>query len=178
MNWFAICGDKKIVENGEFKLDRESLDVFGIQLKNETGQIDKEVYYDADNGKFILDDMSIDFEIENCKGQIYKLNDDKNKYNDCIAYKNFYQDLNGSEYPNDRGYSFGYKSKLEFEDLELRFQPLLVMNFGEKLMFTFRVVSNKDFKFKLNINVNGDEYKQSEIIDIVKDKSKEFYIIL
>jgi len=194
MNWFSISNGKTIKEGEGFLVERETLERFGIQLTDDKNN-GREVYYSVETGEFILSETErigilleiFEDEIEeqiNTRKVIEKINLTNNsqiKYNDCIAFQNSYMDINNPKvkHPVLRGYSFGYKTQLEYNNYRFNIQPLLVLNMGEKLMFSIKLLSNKKLQGRIIITLNGELYSHSDIFELEENiSSKNIDIVL
>lgn len=201
MGWFAINNDGTRIEEGQgFEINRKELKSFGISVEEEKGNELGSFVYDTSNGEFNLGpELDFGFCLTEFKHSQQKTNvqtteittteeannyeltkNNKANYEDCIAYQNFYFDINDprcSE-PKLRGYNFGYKTQIEFEDCKINFQPLLVVNINEKLMFKFKLLCDRDLDCKLTILLNGQAYKNIEVNLIKNISSKDIDIVL
>ena len=169
--WVAEILDKGVKNEYEidgFDIDRDKLVNFGIV------GLGNNLHYSTSNGIFNLNGRTIEFALKNEELE-YDLTKRYGKYNDCICYQNYFQNLNK---PNDGdshfcGYSFGYKTKLDLMDLVVNFQPILVVNFKEVPYFKIRLVSNKDVKGKLLLKIDR-KYGVEIDIDLKENISSEY----
>lgn len=155
MKWYGLYKDDTIItENSEFTIERDKLKQFGLEVELVDDTINK-IFYNVENGKFNLLTDNLSFELHE-NNKMYELNASSFNYTDCICYHNFYQDLNGNDNSCKlRGYSFGYKTKCQFTDLSINFQPILEMNYGSNLIFQIRLVSDRYFKGDIIVKNNG-----------------------
>lgn len=115
-------------------------------------------YYDASNGIFNLDGRIIEMSyIEGNKE--YPLTGYPCYYNDPISFKQSYTDINPFTGAAVGGgilqYTFGYKTQLKFNDVNINFKPIVHLPMGGKVFIKIRLVADRDMSGNLRVYRNG-----------------------
>lgn len=170
--WVAEYLNGQIIDENNsngFDIDRINLINFGLV------GCGLNLYYNTATGIFDLLGKKYEF-IFKTKDVEYNLTNRFLLYNDCICYHKYYADINGSmSYGSSEicGYSFGYKTKIECENINFYFQTLLTINQNEPFKFQFKLVSSKEIEGEFIIKCN-ERYSHKVDLQLEKDLKNEF----
>lgn len=162
-NWLAEYDDEAfLVEyEGNKKNDFYSIDQYKLKKFGLIGQ-GMEFYYSED-GKLHFNNHPIEI--------FYKLNDKEyeltsNKDRDCISYKQAFSMFTGK---NGKGLSgiesihYGYKTIVEFEDIQFYFSPIVALPMKGKVYIEVKLTANKSVNGELIFKSNGMEIERNDV---------------
>lgn len=162
-NWLAQYNDDTYLvefENGKkndfYSIEQYKLDRFGL-----IGQ-GMEFYYSED-GRLCLNGRPIEI-FYKLDGIEYELT--SNKERDCISYKQAYSMFTGR---NGKGLSgiesihFGYKTIIDFDDIQFYFSPIVALPMKGKVFIEVKLTSNKPVNGELIFKSNGVEIERNSV---------------
>lgn len=139
-------------ENSFYSIDKSKLIRFGLVGYSLI------FYFEVLGGTFKIAGQTYDFSYKVGDKEYHLTCQPMTMYNDIITYKDAEANLNiygGISRNNITQYSFGYKQKIEFEDVTFNFRPIFSLPYGKPSYFNLRLVSDKDMNGKFCIRKNG-----------------------
>ena len=155
-------------ENSFYSINKNNLYKFGLV------GCGYKMYFDTTNGIFNISDRIIELEYIDENDKIYNLNSGK-LYNDIIQFKEAEStfdpfNLNGIMKTSICQFNFGYKQKLQFEDINLNLKVICKVPYDKPVYLEITLSSNKTLNGKLLIKRNG---KTIDIIDAPLQEGKK-----
>jgi hypothetical protein len=155
--------------NSFYSIDKSKLIRFGL-----VGQGMK-FYFEVGGGIFKLNGQMLMFTYIDENGIEYPLSGHNQLYNDIITYKDAYTD--GNVFAGGSGvlksvitqYNFGYKTKININDLSFNFQAICCLPYNKPAYMEIKLVANKNINGKLRI------YRSGRIVDEIEAPLKEGY---
>ncbi len=146
--------DLKTHKSNDFYLIKKKMVVrfglFGLGMK---------FFFEMIDGSFNLRGKRVDIEYHCDNGEILHLTHNF-EYKDLITYKQAYTDLSknqGVQRSHIHSINFGYKTKINKNDLELFFQPIVSLPFNDSVYIETKLTSNKKLNGYLVFKVRGKE---------------------
>jgi hypothetical protein len=155
--------------NSFYSIQKDKLIRFGL-----VGQGMK-FYHEINGGFFKLNGQMLMFSYVDENGDEYYLTGHNQLYNDIITYKDAYAD--GSVFFKGNGllkttisqYNFGYKTKININDLSFNFQAIFCLPYDKPAFMEFKLVANKSMNGKFRI------YRSGRVVDEIEAPLKEGY---
>lgn len=177
-NWLAQYNDETFLsefdkdnnKNDFYSIEQHKLDKFGL-----VGQ-GMEFYYSED-GKLHLNGRPIEI-FYKLDGIEYELT--SNTERDCISYKQAYSMFTGR---NGKGLSgiesidFGYKTIVNFDDIQFYFSPIVALPMKGKVFIEVKLTSNKSVNGELIFKSNGVEIERNVVPLEVNKKDIVHWIV-
>lgn len=160
--WVAEYKDESIYP--EFNLETKTENIFYSIKRKELinyGLVGcgYKFYYSIDTGSFMLDGRKIDIEYKT-DTKTYNFTNQNQRYDGIIQFKDAESNFNPLAGCGDLDgtitqYNFGYKTKLEFDDIEMNLRAICVVPYNDPVYMEFRLVSNQDLDGKFIIRRDG-----------------------
>ena len=156
-------------ENSFYAINKNQLYKFGLI------GCGYKMYFDTTNGIFNISDRIIELEYIDENDKKYNLTNNKIIYNDIIQFKDAEStfnpfSLNGAMKTEISQFNFGYKQKLQFEDLNLNLKVICKVPYDKPVYLEISLTSNKELNGKLLIRRNG---KAIDAIDAPLQEGKK-----
>lgn len=138
-------------ENSFYEIDRNKLIRFGLV------GLGHKLYFENVGGTFKIMGRAFDF-VYSANGKNYPLTGLASRYyNDIITYKSAESSIalgdghSGSTINRITQFNFGYKAKLELDDVQFNVQIICEMPCNEPMRFNIKLVADQDLDGKLMI---------------------------
>lgn len=177
-NWLAQYNDNTslvefkdgVIKNDFYAIEQWKLEKFGLVGNGLE-------FYFGDTGKFYLKDRPIEI--------YYKVNDVEYELTNCkdkdiISYKqaySFFRGKTGAGLSGIESIHFGYKSILEFDDIQIYFSPIVALPMKGKAYFDIKLTSNKNLKGELIFKSN-DKLVDSNLVELEINKKDNIQWII
>lgn len=161
-NTFLCEYDKNYKKQDFYSIEQYKLDKFGMIGDG------MEFYYD-ELGRFNINGKPIEIFLE-VEGKEYELTNSKNK--DCIQFKHAsstYANRNGRGVEELISLNFGYKTILDYGDLQFYFSPIVVLPMQGKVHIEVKITANKTIDSELIFKSNGVEIDRG-VVDLEINK--------
>jgi len=126
------------IKNDFYKIEQDKVERFGLYGNGQ------QFYFNNSDGSLMLDGRRLDIGYE-AGGKLYMLTINENK-KDLITYKDAYVDysnIQGEQSPEVSSINFGYKTVYSNENLNINFQPIVSLPFGESAYVQVKIMSEK-----------------------------------